>query len=116
MFRVGKQNLILIPVIDTPQCLNQLPGIPTDPDVEILEMPCGNNDLHNAVLNRSMVAETRRLGFERLGVMAAPATDRIESARMEPQATRQVKAGRMNVVRTGDLLGRLTALSAYVTD
>ncbi|MDR4480009.1 MAG: hypothetical protein R3B37_09740 [Nitrospira sp.] len=48
--------------------------------------------------------------------MASPETGRVESARMEPQATRQVKAGRMKVVRMGHLLRRLTDLTAYVTD
>ncbi len=57
MLRVRDQNLVVIRLIDAPQGLNQFPGISPDPDVEILEMPCGNDDLHNIARNRPMVKE-----------------------------------------------------------
>ena len=55
MLRAGKQDLILIQVIDTPQGIDQFAGIPSDPDMRIFEMPRGDNDLHNVTLDGTMV-------------------------------------------------------------
>ena len=60
VLRLRQQNVIVIRRIDASQRLDQFPGIPPDPHVKILEVPRGNNDLHNVALDQPMVEETRR--------------------------------------------------------
>src|SRR5688572_25758249 len=40
------QDLVLMLAVHPCYCLNQAPAIATQPDVEILQMPSGDNNLH----------------------------------------------------------------------
>ena len=58
MLCARKQDLVVIRMIDAPQCLDQFASIPPEPDARIFKMPGGDNDLHNVAMKCTTVAET----------------------------------------------------------
>ena len=122
MLAVRDQNLVLIRLINAPQRLNQLPGISPDPDVEIFEMPCGNDDLHDMARNRpwwrkktGSTITHRTIG--RIKTRDGMATDQLHT--IGPHRTTAYPASqgdRMEVARADHRQRRLTESTAYVTD
>ena len=47
MLGLRQQNLIVVLVIDPPQRLDQFSGISADAHVEVLEVPGGDDDVHD---------------------------------------------------------------------